>query len=78
MHEKRGILNFDRIPRGHTNRRRNSFRVPLQNQRVFLPRAPAMSAFAEKLFIELYNTFSVPKIQQQPKRLVALSETRHE
>jgi hypothetical protein len=37
MHEKRGIWNFDCSSRGHANRRRNSFRVPLQIQRVFLP-----------------------------------------
>ena len=34
---KRGIWNFDYSSRGRANRSRNSFRVPLQIQRVFLP-----------------------------------------
>jgi hypothetical protein len=36
-HERRGVWKFDDRLWGHTNRRRNSFRVPLRNQRAFLP-----------------------------------------
>lgn len=53
LHAERGIRKFDRRLRGHTNRHRTSFRVPLQNQRAFLPIAHGSLLFLK--WLRLYG-----------------------